>query len=66
MFTVKNTLAGAIVMLVGLFVQMFVRYESPGFDAGRGPMAAWFGVLHVWFLIGHLRLKDRAKASATN
>ena len=62
MFTVKNTPAGAIFSGVGLFSLSFVAteaYPTPAFPA-------IVAVQYVWFLLAHLRLKDRARLAASS
>lgn len=60
MFTVKNTFAGAILTGAGVLASLFVpSLPSPA-------LPAWLAVCHVWFLVGHLRLKDRARLAASN
>jgi hypothetical protein len=57
LFTVKNTLAGAVLSGLGLVAALFVPPPTAA-------LPAWLAVVHVWFLLGHMRLKDRAKSAA--
>ena len=61
MFTVKNTLVGAILTAAGVTFNLFWRPHIPEFDIGLGPMAAYGVMVHVWFLLGHLHLKRLAR-----
>ena len=61
MFTVKNTLIGAIVSAAGVMLMCFWKPSAEAFNAGRGPLAALLAMNHVWWLLGHLRLKDRVR-----
>jgi hypothetical protein len=62
MFTVKNTLAGAL-MSAAWVVWLMVAplWDDSRFSVMAGPFAAWGAMMHVWFLLAHLRLKDRAR-----
>ena len=59
MFTVRNTLAGAV--LCALFIP-YLLFAADGKDGKLGVLAAGAAMQHVWFLLGHLHLKKRAKA----
>ncbi len=58
MFTVKNTLFGAVVC--ALFVP-FLLLRPTGEASTDAVLAAWAAMQHVWFLLGHLHLRRLAR-----
>lgn len=63
MFTARNTLAGAVIAPIPVLLTILLPNAS-GLGAAQGPLAAWAVMVHVWFLVGHLRLKDRERTRA--
>ena len=56
MFTVKNTLFGAIAAAATVLLSPFLLNERIA-----GPMAAQMAMMHVWLLLGHRHLKQLAR-----
>ena len=62
MFTVRNTLFGALLCAGWVLFLLVAPLWRQGTDvAFGGPLAAWAAMMHVWFLLAHLRLKERAR-----